>query len=172
MDEGRQKSPKTAVDTDSLTSTRRGFLAGASTALMGCGLAAGYGTAAALAVRFLYPAGPQPRAWMFVVELARIKAGDAILFRTPEGASINVARQGESGDASDFVALSSVCPHLGCQVFWEAQNNRFFCPCHNGVFDAKGMGTEGPPKGQPLAQYPVKVENGMVFIEAPVGSAG
>jgi phenylpropionate dioxygenase-like ring-hydroxylating dioxygenase large terminal subunit len=52
-------------------------------------------------------------------------------------------------------------------VHWEAQNNRFFCPCHNGVFTPEGKATSGPPAdaGQSLFRFPLKVENDLLFIE-------
>jgi Rieske Fe-S protein len=66
--------------------------------------------------------------------------------------------------------LSSVCPHLGCQVFWEAAKDRFFCPCHNGVFDASGKATAGPPAeaNQTLTQYPTKILNDALYVMAPL----
>lgn len=144
---------------------RRGFLGWSAAAAMLGGLTAGYGTFAAFAGRFLYPAAPPSKGWMFVSELSRIGQGSSILYRAPNGAPISITRQGEGATEADFVALSTVCPHLGCAVHWEAQNNRFFCPCHNGVFDPTGFGTSGPPKGQRLAAYPLKIENGLLFIE-------
>jgi Rieske Fe-S protein len=57
-------------------------------------------------------------------------------------------------------------------VHWEPNNDRFFCPCHNGAFDKSGQPTAGPPKAanQPLIQFPLKVENGLLFVEAPLTS--
>ena len=40
--------------------------------------------------------------------------------------------------------LSSVCPHLGCAVGWQPQNDRFFCPCHNSVYTPTGALVSGP----------------------------
>lgn len=40
--------------------------------------------------------------------------------------------------------LSSVCPHLGCAVTWQAPQDRFFCPCHSSVFSPDGAVTRGP----------------------------
>ena len=53
---------------------------------------------------------------------------------------------------------------------WEEHNQRFFCPCHNGVFTPEGIAIAGPPgeAGQRLAQYPLKVERGMLFVQVPV----
>jgi nitrite reductase/ring-hydroxylating ferredoxin subunit len=151
---------------------RRQFVA-AGTLVMAGGLAAAYGTFAVVLGRFVYPAaGAGNRGWLFVCTLDRLRLGDALDFVTPAGAKIVVTRQGEGNEAKDFLALSSVCPHLGCRVHWEPNNDRFFCPCHNGAFDKSGQPTAGPPKAanQPLIQFPLKVENGLLFVEAPLTS--
>lgn len=149
---------------------RRPLLSWLSTLAMIGGAGAAYTTLAAFMGRFLYPARPVRRGWMFVTEAEKIATGKSIVFRTPAGASVNVARRGDGRGAEDFIALSSTCPHLGCQVHWEGHNNRFFCPCHNGVFTPDGVATAGPPAeaGQSLSRYPLKVEQGLVFIELPM----
>ena len=117
---------------------RRGFLARTSNLAMSAGLVGGYGALAYIAGRFLYPARPRRMEWIYVAETARVRSDEALLYRAPNGETVNITRLGSSGSADDFIALSSTCPHLGCQVQWEAQNDRFFCPCHNGVFDPSG----------------------------------
>ena len=151
---------------------RRRFLSVASTTAMSAGLIGGYGAFALISGRFLYPARPAERGWQFVIEEARVPVGESLVYRTPTGETINITRKAREGAASDFIALSSICPHLGCQVYWESQNNRYFCPCHNGVFDAEGVGTEGPPgdAGQSLPRYELKVEGGMLFVEVGLTS--
>jgi Rieske Fe-S protein len=148
---------------------RRAFLARSTWLAMTGGLAAGYGAFAAILARYLYPARPRQTAWLFVTDVASMRVGDSLVFRTPEGAPAAIARHAGSGAVSDFIALSSTCPHLGCQVHWEANNDRFFCPCHNGIFDRSGKATAGPPAdaGQSLLRYPLKVEGGLLFIEVP-----
>ncbi len=148
---------------------RRSFLKNASRAAMVAGLAGGYGGFALVAGRYLYPAASDDVMWQFVTEVDGIGVGQAIRFRGPSGETINITRMSRDGGASDFIALSSTCPHLGCQVRWEAQNNRFFCPCHNGVFDPSGRATGGPPgeAGQSLPRYALKVENGILHIAVP-----
>jgi Rieske Fe-S protein len=148
---------------------RRRFLSSASRAAMAAGLVGGYGSFAVVAGRFLYPATTDEVMWQFVTEVAGIKVGEAIRYQGPAGETINITRRGREGDADDFIALSSTCPHLGCQVRWEAQNNRFFCPCHNGVFDPSGVAIAGPPgeAGQSLGRYDLKVENGLLHIAVP-----
>lgn len=149
---------------------RRSFMSAASSAAMAGGLAAGYGAFAAMAGRFLYPARPQRAEWVCVAPVRSIRQADSIPFTTPAGAALNVTRLGDSGAASDFVALSSTCPHLGCKVHWQADRERYLCPCHNGTFDAAGKGTGGPPgdAGQSLPRYQLRVSRGLLFIQVVV----
>ncbi|MCH7685447.1 MAG: ubiquinol-cytochrome c reductase iron-sulfur subunit [Planctomycetes bacterium] len=154
------------------TTDRRTFLSRLSSLAMALGLTAGYGMFAALIGRFLFPAGSTAKSWQFLTDLDSIEPGQSLLYQAPAGQRIAVTRLQAAGTADDFIALSSVCPHLGCQVHWESQNNRFFCPCHNGAFDESGNPIAGPPKdaGQSLSRYPLKVENGLLFIEIPTES--
>jgi len=148
---------------------RRRFLTNASRVAMAAGLAAGYGTFGWIAGRFLYPAEAGEGIWQFVSEVDGIASGESLRYTGPSGETINVARQGRDGGVDDFIALSSTCPHLGCQVHWEPQNDRFFCPCHNGIFDPSGVATGGPPgdAGQSLPRYPLRIEDGLLFIQVP-----
>ncbi|MHC4958000.1 MAG: QcrA and Rieske domain-containing protein [Planctomycetota bacterium] len=145
--------------------TRRSFLGAASTAAMAGGLLAGYGTFFGYAGRYLYPAKPDHTSWMFVIEIDRLEVGASMNYTTPAGGRVVITRRA----AEEFKALSSTCPHLGCQVHWEPQNARFFCPCHNGVFSPEGKGIGGPPgeAKQDLPEYPLKVEHGLLYIEVP-----
>ncbi len=162
-------APDPHPETAAAATLRRTFLARLSSAVMLLGLALGYGTFAAVIGRFLYPRRPSGGNWQYVVDLASVPIGGSLSYRAPAGQQIVISRLGDAGDAADFIALSSVCPHLGCQVHWESHNNRFFCPCHNGAFDSRGSSIAGPPydAGQSLSQYPLKVENGLLFIDAP-----
>lgn len=153
-------------------SDRRKFIRSGSGLAMLAGLAGGYGLFAYIAGRFLYPAGASRRRWMFVAREDDLGTGDSVLYRAPNGETISVTRQGANGDASDFLALSSTCPHLGCQVHWEPLKNRYFCPCHNGVFSPEGKGVSGPPgdAGLDLMRFNLKLSGGLLFIEVPVES--
>lgn len=148
---------------------RRAFL-GATTGLaMAGGLAASYGTFAAMAGSFLYPANTGATSWQFVAAVASFADGESLSFKTPLGERVAIARRGATGTVADFVALSSTCPHLGCQVHWEPQNSRFFCPCHNGAFDPSGKAIAGPPfeANQSLPQFPLRVVEGLLYIGVP-----
>jgi cytochrome b6-f complex iron-sulfur subunit len=150
---------------------RRSFLtvtAGSALA----GLLGAYGTFTWMLGEFVYPAARNSKSWLFVCTVDRLAAGEAMDFTSPTGAKVVVARQGTGEETGDFLALSSVCPHLGCRVHWESQNNRFFCPCHNGAFDRDGKPVSGPPQAanQSLVRFPLKVENGLLFLEVPMES--
>jgi nitrite reductase/ring-hydroxylating ferredoxin subunit len=125
-----------------------------------------YGAFALVFGRFFYR-GAGANRWTFVGQASEIASGAAMTFRTPGGMPLNIARQGEGDDS--IVALSSTCPHLGCQVRWEPHNDRFFCPCHNGVFDPSGKAISGPPAdaGQSLLRFPVRIDRGLVFVAVP-----
>lgn len=66
-------------------------------------------------------------------------------------------------NATEFIAFSVNCTHLGCPVRWLPSANLFMCPCHGGVFYANGTVASGPPP-RPLSRYPVRVANGQVQI--------
>lgn len=159
-------------DAHNLTRTedRRGFLARASTWAMAGGLVAGYGACFAKGAQFLYPAERTPTGWRYVLAIDNMAVGESTQFRAPSGQTIVIARQAEAGTADDFIALSDVCPHLGCRVHWQVQHDRFFCPCHNGVFTPDGVGVSGPPgdAGLNLARFPLEVRSGLLFIEVPL----
>jgi len=149
-------------------SSRRSFMGGTGTAVIAGSLVASYGSFAAISARFAYPR-PSKLVRLFVADLGTFAKGKSTQYETPKGAKVTITRHGESGSAADFIALSSVCPHLGCQVQWEQDKHRFFCPCHNGTFDPQGNPTGGPPKAanQVLSKFTLAVEGGLLFIELP-----
>jgi menaquinol-cytochrome c reductase iron-sulfur subunit len=63
----------------------------------------------------------------------------------------------------DFAAMSNVCTHLGCRVRWNADQEQFFCPCHNAVFDKDGNVVDGPPP-RPLDRYEINVEGDQLYV--------
>ncbi len=50
----------------------------------------------------------------------------------------------ESGPTIAPYALRPICTHLGCTVPWDAEQNRFVCPCHGSQYDAEGRVLQGP----------------------------
>lgn len=142
--------------------TRRGFM---TTAFMFVGLIASHAAAFAFGVRYLYPREKRNIQRMFVGLRHQLPPGASTVFRTPAGQTINIVHT-----ASGFVALSDVCPHLGCKVHWDRIRSEFICPCHDGHFDASGQPLAGPPADMnaPLTQYVVVTEGDTIFLDVPV----
>jgi len=67
------------------------------------------------------------------------------------------------GDRFQVFAIN--CAHLGCPVRWFPQSGLFMCPCHGGAYYRDGSRASGPPE-RGLFEYPYKVENGLVTIQA------
>jgi len=63
----------------------------------------------------------------------------------------------------EFTAMSNICTHLGCRVRWVGEQDSFFCPCHNAVFDKEGQVVDGPPPA-PLDRFDVKIEDEQIYI--------
>jgi Rieske Fe-S protein len=64
-----------------------------------------------------------------------------------------------------FQVFAVNCAHLGCPVRWFPQSNLFMCPCHGGAYYQDGARASGPPE-RGLFEYPYKVENGLITIQA------
>ncbi len=62
-----------------------------------------------------------------------------------------------------LAALDLRCTHGNCTVRYAPTQQQFVCPCHGGVFDAEGRVISGPPT-KPLAQVPLRCEEGIVYI--------
>jgi len=68
-----------------------------------------------------------------------------------------------AGDQFQVFAVN--CAHLGCPVRWFPQSGLFMCPCHGGAYYRDGSRASGPPE-RGLFEYPNKVDNGLVTIQA------
>jgi Rieske Fe-S protein len=62
-----------------------------------------------------------------------------------------------------FEAFNLRCTHAGCNVAWQGNAERFYCPCHGGVFDREGNVVEGPPK-RGLDRLEVTIVKGTVQV--------
>lgn len=83
-------------------------------------------------------------AWNRVIQ---VKIGSAYVFR----------HEGE------LVALSTVCPHLGCGIDYEAAQRKFYCACHKTWFARTGEVEDGPsPRGMDALE--LKREEKLVSI--------
>ena len=127
---------------------------------MGLGLALSYGTGAVYALQFLFPRRQTHRyRRLLVTTLDELPLNSSKVFKDLSEREM-VLVHSESG----LIALSTTCTHLGCKVYWQEQDQQFFCPCHDGYFDSAGQVLSGPPP-RPLDAYDVEVaDNRLVFV--------
>jgi cytochrome b6-f complex iron-sulfur subunit len=135
--------------------SRRDFIANI---IMGTGTVLGLGSLAYRFLEYLYPVVPPIK----LVEVPAGKPDDipsdgARLVQLPAGPVLL-----EKAD-NEVRALSAICTHLGCTVQWHAEEKKFICPCHQGIYDFNGNVLSGPPL-RPLEKLQVKVRNEQVFV--------
>ena len=63
-----------------------------------------------------------------------------------------------------FKALSAVCTHLGCIVYWSEERAVIACPCHAAYFSINGDVISGPPPS-PLPTYQVQVQGDQIYVQ-------
>jgi Rieske Fe-S protein len=95
----------------------------------------------------------EPRA---IAPVAAIEVGDSYMFRYPTDDDPAVlVRLGEN----EIVAFSQKCTHLGCVVYYQPEEQRWHCPCHEGNFELRtGAVLSGPPT-RPLGRIDVEIRD-------------
>jgi cytochrome b6-f complex iron-sulfur subunit len=63
-----------------------------------------------------------------------------------------------------FLAMYNRCPHLGCTVNWQADQNGFHCPCHASSFDSVGN-FKKQPVPRALDIFPVTIADQTVLVD-------
>jgi Rieske Fe-S protein len=123
----------------------------------------------------MYIVGPalkkqQTQEWIQLGPIAKIELGTPTLFKfKTQRQSGWITNEEEislyvySEDGREYIALSNVCTHLGCRIRWIDEQDEFFCPCHNAIFDKQGNVVAGPPP-RPLDRFQVKVENDQLYV--------
>ena len=108
--------------------------------------------------------------WIRLGSTSKVELGTPTLFKTKiERQTGWIVNETEltiyvlTDDGRNYVAMSNTCTHLGCRVRWIAEQQQFFCPCHNAAFDKDGEVANGPPP-RPLDRYEVKVEDDQLYI--------
>jgi cytochrome b6-f complex iron-sulfur subunit len=136
---------------------RRSFLTNIS---MFLGLIASYGVGASYFIQFILPKKKETTyRKLLVTSLDKLQKEVKIIFKDLSGRELVLVNTGKG-----LKAISTTCTHLGCKIYWESENSRFFCPCHYGVFDTDGNVVSGPPP-RPLDSYKVEVdENDNVYV--------
>ncbi len=113
------------------------------------------GLAAWTQLRSINEGSPRP-----IIALDEIAVGDTYLFRYPTDADPAILLRVSE---VDVVAFSQKCTHLGCVVYYQVDEDRWHCPCHEGNFDATtGAVLSGPPT-RPLGKIDVEIRDGEVW---------
>ena len=95
-----------------------------------------------------------------IIALDEVAIGEPYLFRYPE--DVDPAVLLRLGDR-DVVAFSQKCTHLGCVVYYEAEEDRWHCPCHEGNFEVRtGAVISGPPP-RPLGRIDVEIRGDAIW---------
>ena len=90
----------------------------------------------------LHRAPSYPRMAVAVAEEIAVGGVKIFSYPTPDDPCILVRTGNES-----YVAYSQKCTHLSCAVYYETEQNRLECPCHQGFFSiADGSVIQGPPQ--------------------------
>jgi menaquinol-cytochrome c reductase iron-sulfur subunit len=63
-----------------------------------------------------------------------------------------------------WTVFSTKCTHFGCGVTWKPDEKIFFCPCHNGEFNADGTVKKAPPE-RPLDKYAARKNDATGMLE-------
>jgi Rieske Fe-S protein len=128
-------------------------------------------------VRFVLSSVTRGRAsgylsWVPLGQVGEFPEGETRLatFRNPyvmptDGKTVDTACWVRRIAGEQFQVFAVNCAHLGCPVRWFQQSKLFMCPCHGGAYYQDGSRASGPPE-RGLFEYPYKVENGLVTIQA------
>jgi Rieske Fe-S protein len=87
---------------------------------------------------------PQRTAPQPVVRASEVPEGEAFYFNYPDPDDQAMLIHLPGGE---FVAYSQKCTHLSCSVYYQGEQDRLYCPCHEGVFNTlTGNAVAGPPQ--------------------------
>ena len=110
--------------------------------------------------------------WVSLGPVTKFPEGETRLatFRNPlvmptDGKTVDTACWVRRIGGDQFQVFAVNCAHLGCPVRWFPQSGLFMCPCHGGAYYRDGSRASGPPE-RGLFEYPYKVNNGLITIQA------
>ena len=116
--------------------------------------------------------GNEYLSWVSLGSVGQFPEGETRLatFKNPyvmptDGKTVDTACWVRRVQGNQFQVFAINCAHLGCPVRWFAQSGLFMCPCHGGAYYRDGSRASGPPE-RGLFEYPYKVENGLLAIQA------
>jgi Rieske Fe-S protein len=137
--------------------SRQGFL----NFLLGASFIAATGSTFYTLIKYLWPSkeilGLQAATGKTIIPLLDLPPGKGKIVRY-QGKPVIVLRL-----IDGTRALSAICTHLGCIVYWDEAKKVIACPCHAGFFDVNGNVISGPPP-KPLKSYNVAIVDDKLII--------
>ncbi len=112
-----------------------------------------------LSAKFLTPEKKARMRKIYATSLDTLSIGQSKEMTDLRGKNFLLIRTGEN----TVKALSTTCTHLGCTVYWQQDKNRFYCPCHHGIFNPDGEVVSGPPPRK-LDSYTTEIIGNNVYI--------
>ncbi|RLB49696.1 MAG: Rieske (2Fe-2S) protein [Deltaproteobacteria bacterium] len=69
----------------------------------------------------------------------------------------------QKGEGDEVKAMTAECPHLGCKIGYDGEQDHFYCPCHKSSFGLDGSVNDGP---SPRAMDPLeaRVRDGVIEV--------
>lgn len=103
---------------------------------------------------------PGSQAMQPVARVSDVAEGQAVYFHypDPDDEAVLLHLSGRR-----FVAYSQKCTHLSCAVYYQADRQRLFCPCHDGVFNALTGDPEAGPPQRRLPRISLRQEGDMLY---------
>ena len=112
-----------------------------------------------LSIKFLTPEKKARMRKIYAMSLDALSIGQSKEMTDLRGKKFLLIRTGKN----TVKALSTTCTHLGCTVYWQQDKNRFYCPCHQGIFNPDGEVISGPPPRK-LDSYTTEIIDNNVYI--------
>lgn len=100
--------------------------------------------------------------WVDVARADEIAEGTARVVELDDGRELAVFRVGDR-----FYAIEDRCSHEDEQLSWGVvEGEEVICPRHGARFSLVTGAALTPPACEPIATYPVRVEDGVVQVDA------
>jgi plastocyanin/nitrite reductase/ring-hydroxylating ferredoxin subunit len=107
---------------------------------------------------------PYDGSWQAVASSAEVS--DTVMHPFQHGSLIGFVRRVDGGPE----AVSGICNHRGCQLWFDRQDDRLRCPCHLTSFSPSGqvLSYQLPKAPDPLPHLEVREADGAIEVFAPI----
>jgi nitrite reductase/ring-hydroxylating ferredoxin subunit len=95
-----------------------------------------------------------------IARVADVPEGQAVYFSYPDPGEQAMLLHLPGGR---YVAYSQRCTHLSCSVYYQSQETRLYCPCHEGVFSPLTGDPEAGPPQRRLEQILLRQEGDVLY---------